>query len=467
MEKSPPLEIVIVGLGAGGLLASKSALSYNRACHVTILEKRDFDQFSPCGLPFVLEGIVKDFDELTHTVPEVKHTLDKILHHEAVAVDTSTRLVRARDLRTSREELFPYDSLILAMGASPVNLPVPGAAEFTGRGVHFVSDLDDTCALRDAARAARRAVVAGGGAIGLETALALRAMGLDVTVVELADSLFARSLDPEVGAVVLEQARALGIEVLVGRGVDAVHGSDRVESVETAGERIGCDLVVMAVGMRPDTSLAGTMGVNVHNGLVVVDNRMETSVRDVYAVGDMVRTYSRVDGTPATMHLATAAYRQGITAGINAAGGNTSYPGALNTFLTSVGPLRVGGTGYTLEGALSLGYDARAVSTRGETKPGFMPGAAEIMLRAVVEKGSGKILGAQAIGQDGVGWRINIFALAIQAGMTLHDLMDAEFSYYPGVSRMIDPISQLADVGLKRLRLPPRPCERVFVPLER
>jgi len=206
------------------------------------------------------------------------------------------------------------------------------------------------------------------------------------------------------------------------------------------------------------------LGAKIERGSVVVDNQMETSVKGVYAAGDLVQTYSRIDSTPTVMMLATSAYRQGMVAGTNAAGGNTAYPGALNTFLTVIGGLEVASTGYTLERAKDLGYDAGAISTKGEIRPHYIPDGKEMNLRVIVDTKDGKILGAQAVGEEGAGWRINIFALAIHGGMTLYDLMDAELSYSPPVSQMYDPISQLAEIGLKRLRFPPRECQRVFLP---
>ena len=468
-EENKPLEIVIVGLGASGLYASKSALSFNRNCRVTIVERRNFDQFSPCGLPFVLEGVVKDFDALKHTVPEVKNKLAKLINHEVVAVDAEQKTVTALDRDSGKQKVLRYDALILATGATPVNLPIPGAAEFVGRGVHFVSDIDNSCALLEAARAARRkrAVVVGGGAIGLEVAVGLRAIGLEVAVTKRTPPPFPRNLDPEMGALIVAQLERLGIRVLFGKGIDRIDGNGQVESVEIAGETLACDIVVMAVGMRANIKLAEQLGARIENGLVAVDNRMQTSVKDVFATGDLVQTYSRIDRSPTVMQLATSAYRQGMAAGVNAAGGDTPYPGALNTFLTAVGPLQVAGTGYTLETARKLGYEARAISTKSEIKPHYIPGAKEIHLRVIVDTTCGKILGAQAVGEEGAGWRVNIFALAIHGGMTLYDLIDAELAYYPGESQMYDPISQVVEIGLKRLKLPYRECALVFFPENR
>lgn len=469
MIEKKPLEIIIIGLGASGLYASKSALGYNRNCHVTIIEKRDFDQFSPCGLPFVIEGVVKDFEMLKHDVPEIKNKLTKLLKHEVKAIDPEKKTVTAVDLDNREEKVFGYDALILATGATPVNLPIPGAKEFVGQGVHFVSTIDNSKALQEAVRTSRKksAVVVGGGAIGLEVAVGLKALGLEVAVTKRTEPPFPRNLDPAMGSKIVEKLESLDIRVLFGKGIDSVNGSDGVESVTIAGEEIPCDIVVMAVGMRANIYLAEAMGCKIVNRAVAVNNRMETSIKDIYAIGDVVSSYSRIDHTPATMQLATSAFRMGISAGINAAGGNTTYPGVLNTFLTSVGSLEIAGTGYTLEVAKELGYKAKAVGTRRENKPHYMPGVTEINLRVIVEEGTGKILGAQAIAEEGAGARINVFALAIHGNMTLYDLMDAELSYYPAVSQMYDPIAQVVDIAMKRLKLGPKGCDTVFFPESR
>jgi len=469
MSANQPLEIIIVGLGVSGLYASKGALSFNRKCHATIIEKRDFDQFSPCGLPYVIEGLVKDFEDLKYNVPEVKNKLTKLLHHEVISVDHDKKVVKALDLHSSEEKEIRYDSLILATGASPINLPIPGANELLGKGVHFVSHIENSRTLLEAAKSSRkkRAVVVGGGATGLEVAIGLRTLGLDVAVTKRTSPPFPRNLDPAMGKIIVEHLESMGIRVLFGKGIDRINGSEKVESVEIAGETIACDIVIMAVGMRGNTELAEVLGAKIERGSVVVDNQMETSVKGVYAAGDLVQTYSRIDSTPMVMMLATSAYRQGMVAGTNAAGGNTAYPGALNTFLTVIGGLEVASTGYTLERAKDLGYDAGAISTKGEIRPHYIPDGKEMNLRVIVDTKDGKILGAQAVGEEGAGWRINIFALAIHGGMTLYDLMDAELSYSPPVSQMYDPISQLAEIGLKRLRFPPRECQRVFLPEKR
>jgi NADH oxidase (H2O2-forming) len=459
-------EIIIIGLGASGLYASKSALNTDRKCHVTIIEKRDFDQFSPCGLPFVIEGMVEDFEDLKHVVPEVKGRLDKLLGHEVTAIDGDGKQVTVKDLSSGEEKILRYDSLVLSTGSYPINLPIPGSEEFIGKGIHFVSTIEDSSCLLEAARSSpnKRSVVVGGGAIGLEVAVGLKELGHEVTITKRTEPPLPRNLDPVIGKLIVEKLESMGMRVTFGKGIDSINGTGKVESVTIAGETIPCDIVVMAVGMRPNTKLAEMAGCQLSGGAILVNNRMETTVPDIFATGDVVGTYSRLDRTPATMQLATSAFRQGMVAGTNAAGGSTQYPGAMNTFLTVIDGLEIASTGYNLDTAQKLGYDAIGISTKGEIKPHYMPGSSEINLRVVVEKNCGRILGAQAIGVQGAAWRINVFALAIHGEMTLYDLLDTELAYNPPLSQMYDPITQLAEIGLKRLRMPPKECVEPFFP---
>ncbi len=351
-------------------------------------------------------------------------------------------------------------------GTIPQNLPIPGAKELIDRGVCFCSNIEDSSEILKTARGSvqKTAVVVGGGAIGLEVAVALRELGLKVHITKRTPPPFPRNLDPEMGKLVTDHLLELGMEVHFGKGIDAINGTDHVESVVIAGQTIECDLVVMAVGTSPNIKLAQSAGCTVTKEGVVVNNRMETSIKDIFATGDLVQTYSRIDRSPATMQLATSAFRQGMVAGTNAAGGNAEYAGVLNTFLTKIGKLEIAATGYTLEQALSLGYKAKAVSTKKEIKPHYMPDCPDINLRVIADERDGRVLGFQAIGEQGAGWRANIFALAIQARMTLSEMMDSELSYNPPVSQMYDPIYQLVEIALKRLRLEPKAPSEVFFP---
>jgi len=447
--------IVIVGLGVGGLYASKAAAGTNRKAKITIIERRDFDMFSPCGLPFAIERIVPDFEQLKHDVPTTK-SVTKLLAHEVVSIHPGNKTLRVRDLETDEELTLEYDALILATGADPINLPVPGAKELVGKGVHFVTNPTDSQALQEAALASEKktACVVGGGAIGLEIAVALKTLGLDVHVTKRTPPPFPRNLDPYMGTTIVEHLKELGLHIHFGKGIDRINGEDKVESVEIAGETIPCDIVVMAVGMRARTALAKQCGIEITRNGIVTNDRMETNVPDIYALGDCVESFCRIDRCRATMQLATSAYRMGTIAGINAAGGDARYRGVLNTFVSKVGELEIASAGYNLEAAKDAGFEnAKGIVTKGLIKPHWMPGAEKIILRLVVDGDTGKILGGQAVGKEGAAWRINVISLAIGSGLDVFDLADAEFAYSPPVSEVYDVMSQIAEIAIKRLKL--------------
>ncbi len=446
---------MIVGLGVGGLYASKSAASIDRKAHVTIIEKRDYDMFSPCGMPFALKGMVKDLDELKHTVPSTRQ-VSKLLSHELLSIIPEERKILLRNNVNGEEFSVTFDSLVLALGAAPINLPIPGAEDFYGHGFHFMSDLEDAKKLHTAALASKNktAVVVGGGAIGLEIAVALKTMGLEVHVTKRTPPPLPRDLDPKMGSFIIEKLEELGIKTYFGKGIDRIDGSKWIESVEIAGETIPCDIVVMAVGMRPRVRQAEECGIKVSRNGIVTDERMETNIPGIYAIGDCVESFSRIDGGRASMRLATSAYRMGTIAGTNAAGGSARYRGVGNTFVSMVGNLEVSATGYNLEAAEKAGFvNAKGIMTKALIKPHWMPGATRLVLRIVVDGVDGRILGAQAIGEQGAAWRVNVLALAISAGLTVRDIADAEFSYCPPVSDVYDPLSQVAEIAIKRLKL--------------
>jgi NADH oxidase (H2O2-forming) len=447
--------IVIIGLGVGGLYASKSASTTNRKAMVTIIERRDFDMFSPCGLPFAIEGIVPDFESLKHEVPTARN-VQKLLGHEVQSIDSGTKTLIVKDLRTCEEKSLPYDSLILATGAEPVNLPIPGAKDFMGRGFHYVTNPTDSEELRDAALSSKKksACVVGGGAIGLEVAIALKALGLDVHVTKRSPPPFPRNLDPDMGGPITEHLEEMGLHVHFGKGIDSINGKDWIESVTIAGEEIPCDIVVMAVGMRSRIGLAESCGVEICPQGIVTGSRMQTNIPGIYAIGDCVESFCRIDEARANMLLATSAYRMGMIAGTNAAGGEAHYKGVLNTFVSKVGEIEVAATGYNLQAAIDAGFqNAKGVKVKGVIKPHWMPGATPIALKLILDKDTGKILGGQAVGKEGAAWRINIISLAITAGLDIFDLANAEFAYSPPVSEVYDVLSQIAEIGIKRLKL--------------
>ena len=436
-------------MGTGGLYASRAASRTDRNAQITIVEKRDYDMFSPCGLPYAIEGLVPSFEDLKHSVPSTRQ-LSKLTSHEARSIDIKGKRVEVRNLESGDTLWLHYDSLIISTGSKPVILPIPGANELLGKGVHVVTNPEEAEGLRDAALKNDRAVVVGGGAIGLEIAFALKVLGLDVWVTKRSPPPFPRNLDPDMGKVISEYLDSKGLHILFGKGIDRINGEKRVESVEIAGETIPTDIVVMAVGVRPESRLAEEAGLVTERGAVVTDERMMTSVEDVYALGDCSVSFSGVDQKPASIALATTAFMQATIAGVNAAGGDAVYSGSMGTFVSFIGDLEVSCTGYNTDTAKRNGFDVIAGRANMQTKPSWMPEAKDISVKIVVDSETGRILGGQAIGEEGAAWRINVISVAIKNKMIIEDFSRIELAYCPAVSDLYDPLLVAADVALRR-----------------
>jgi NADPH-dependent 2,4-dienoyl-CoA reductase/sulfur reductase-like enzyme len=441
--------IIIIGLGTGGLFASKAASRINRNAEITIIERRAYDMFSPCGLPYALEGKIESFEDLKHTVPTTKQ-LSKLLSHEVLSIDTQDKKVEVKNLRTGETSWREYDSLVIATGSRPKILPIPGAHELLGRGVYVFTNPEEAQELKEATLRSKKAVVIGGGAQGLEIAFALKELGLEVGVTKKSPPPFPRSLDPDMGKIISKYLESEGLEIWFGKSIDRINGIDRVESVEIAGETIPADLVVMAVGVSPEKSLAEKAGITVDRGGIVTDERLQTSVKDVYAIGDCAQTFSGVDGKPINMTLATAAFKQATVAGINAAGGDAVYDGDLGTFVSFIGDLEIACTGYNTPIAERNGFEVISGRANMQIKPKWMPGAKGISVKILVDVKSGRIIGGQSIGEEGAAWRVNIISLAIRKKMCIDEFCTLELAYCPAVSELYDPLQAAADVALRR-----------------
>ena len=449
MAKSSPRKIVIIGLGTGGLYVSRAASRVDRRAEITIIERREYDMFSPCGLPYALEGKVESFDALKHVVPTSRR-LKKLLRHEVLSIDTEGKKVEVKNLESGEVSWMEYDSLVITTGSKPVILPIPGAHELLGKGVYVFTNPEEAQVLKDAAMKSKKAVVVGGGAIGLEIAFALKELGLKVGVTKRSPPPFPRNLDPDMGEIIREYLDSEGLEIWFGKGIDRINGTERVESVEIAGETIPTNIVVMAVGVSPETSLAEEAGIKVERGGVVVDERLMTSAKDVYSVGDCTQTFSGIDGKPINVALATAAFKQAAVAGINAAGGDAVYDGDLGTFVSFIGDLEIACSGYNTSTAERNGIEVLSGRVNMQIKPRWMPGAKDISVKVLVDASNGQIIGGQSIGEEGAAWRVNVIALAIKTKMKIDDFCKLELAYCPAVSELYDPLQAAADSVLRK-----------------
>ena len=449
MSQDAP-KVLIVGLGTGGLYASRAAQRFNRKAQITIIEKREYHMFSPCGIPYAIEGVVSSFEELKHSVPTTR-TLQIRLSHKAIEVDAKGKKVKVKNLETGAEEWLDYDKLILATGSRSKILPVPGAKEFLGKGIYVVTTPEEGATLRDIALKSKTAAVIGGGAIGMEIALALKHLEVDVHITKRSEPSLPRNLDPDMGKILTEHLLEKGLNIYFGKGIDSINGTDKVESVTIAGEVIPVDFVVMAAGIDSNIDLAEKAGIKSERGSIKTNKKMETNVPDIYAIGDNCWTHNMIDDSPARTALATTAYRQAMVAGANAAGGDKEYEGTLGTFVTSVGDFEVSATGYNTSMAEAAGF--KVISGRANTmnKPNWIPGAKNISVKIVADAETGRLLGAQSIGAEGTDWRINMVALGIRKGLTLEEFASVELAYCPPVSELYDPLLMATDVALRRL----------------
>jgi NADPH-dependent 2,4-dienoyl-CoA reductase/sulfur reductase-like enzyme len=442
----PRDRLVVIGGDAAGLSAATQARRLRTAAEleIVVLEQGPDASYSACGIPYWVGDLVGDRDELIARRPAqfAGHDIDVRTGTRAEGIDLA-----AGEVVTATERLG-YDSLVVATGGRPLRPPVPG---LEGAGVHGVHRLADGADIRAAiAAGAQRAVVLGGGYIGLEMAEVLQLRGLEVTVV-LADPLPMAQLDTDMAERVCKAMCDMGIDVQTDQPVREVEldAQGVVPAVRTDAGSYECDLVVLGLGMGPEVALAKEAGLQlgVTGAVDVARNQRSRSHPEVFAGGDCSQTFSRITGEPAHVALGTHANKQGRVAGSVIGGRPARFAGVLGTAMTKVGALEVARTGLCTTQAEDGGYDFRTELTEGRTRAGYYPGAAPIAIKLITEHGSGLLLGAQVVGGPGSGKRIDVLATAIWAGLTAEELAGSDLSYAPPFSPAYDPVLVAARVA--------------------
>ena len=438
------MKVVIIGLGAAGYAAAMEAAK--RGAEITIIEKRDFETFSPCGLPYVIDGSIPRFEDLKHTI-KVRNT-EKLLSHEVESIDVNRKVVTARHAEGGKKDI-PYDKLIIATGTIPVIPPITGVRDFLGNGTYTLSGVEDTQQLRKKADTSESCVVIGAGAIGLETACTLRSKGLTVTVVEMLPSVFPQALDVDTAADVKAHLESMGISVFLDSQVKSITREQGAMKV-TADKEHTCDFVLVTAGVRAQYGLAEKAGITIGKWGIKVNPRMETSVPDVYACGDCIETFSYINGKPWMMQMATSALRMGSIAAVNATGGHEEYEGCLNTFASELGEKNIASCGFTEEQAKSFGYETAIGKGSGSVTADYYPGEDVVKVKLIVNKKDHKLLGGQVFGK-GAFWRVNLISLALKARMTVEEFSKMELAYTPPLSPSYDALQKACDFVLRRL----------------
>ena len=437
--------LVVIGGDAAGMSAASQARKRRPADDLQIVafERGRATSYSACGIPYWIAGTVKTEAELISRTPEQHRAngIDVRIRHEVVGIDLAGRSVQVRDLDAGRDFAEPFDSLVYATGSIPMRPPVEG---IDAEGVYGVQVLDDGVALRaelDSGRV-RRVVVVGGGYIGLEIAEACRIRDLEVTVVDRSATPVG-TFDADIGGFIADAVTGLGIHLVLGDGVAAIETKDgRATAVVTAsGRTLPADLVVLGLGVRPNVQLAVDAGIPLGpSGGIAVDRRMRTHVDGVWSAGDCVESVHRLSGQRMVVALGTHANKQGRVAGINLGGGYATFPGVIGTAVTKVCNLEVARTGLSEREAETAGYSYVTASVDSTTRAGYFPGAKPIRVKLLAERRSGRLLGAQIVGGQGAGKRIDVLATALWNGMTVQEAGGMDLSYAPPFSPVWDPV---------------------------
>ena len=439
--------LLVIGGDAAGLSAAAQArrLRPPAELDIVVLEQGPEISYSACGIPYWIGGLVEDRDQLTARTPADFAAQD-------VAVRTGTRAegidLAAGEVVLADGERLGYDTLVVATGGRPVRPPIEG---LDADGVHGVHRLTDGADIRAAiAAGAKRAVVLGGGYIGLEMAEVLQTRGLEVTVV-LADPLPMAQLDDDMGERVCAAMTAMGMTVRTSEPVREIEvGPDgSVRAVRTDQGSYDADLVVFGLGMGAETTLAREAGLalGTTGAIDVAHTQRSRSHPEVFAAGDCSQTFHKITGEAIHIALGTHANKQGRVAGSVIGGRPARFAGVLGTAMTKVGDLEVARTGLCTTQAEQAGYDYRTELIESSTRAGYYPGAAPIHVKILTERGSGLLIGAQIVGGPGSGKRIDVFATAIWAGMTAEELAGSDLSYAPPFSPTYDPVVVAARVA--------------------
>jgi NADPH-dependent 2,4-dienoyl-CoA reductase/sulfur reductase-like enzyme len=434
--------LLVIGADAGGMSAAAQARRRRDRGQLDILvfDRGHYTSWSSCGLPYLVGDLVHDPEDLIARTPAQFRAsgIEVALEHDVLAIDVAARELRVRGPDGERTE--PFDQLVIATGSVPVRPDLPGAH---AAGIHGIQTIGDGIALRaDVDAGARKAVVVGGGYIGLEMAEALHRRGLEVCVVERSAQPM-NTLDPDMGALVGDAIRGLGIELHSGVPVESFPtGPDgRVTAVQTSEGVVAADIVVLGLGVRPASELAAEAGLKIGaTGGVVTDSRMATSVDGVWAAGDCAEIFHRVSRRPVAIALGTHANKEGRVVGVNATGGSLTFPGVIGTAVTKLCDYEIGRTGLNEREAGDAGFASVSAKIEATSRAGYYPGSSAITVKLVAEVGTGRLLGAQVVGREGAAKRVDVLAAAIWNEMTADEFSQIDLGYAPPFSPVWDPV---------------------------
>jgi len=444
--------ILIIGANASGIEAASAARKKDRTAEITLITMEKIAGYSRCGLPFVIGGHIKDFSELIVYSPAYFQMLKLNLRLEtkATAINIKDKTITVQN-KVGQTENIPYDALVIASGADSFMPPIKGREK---QGILSLRNIEDGEKIDTAIKAgAQSAVIMGAGLIGLELAVGLMERGLKVTVVEMLSQILPQLLDADMAKLVQIHLEEKGMQILLNKSVEEFLGDDKITAVKASGDVIKADLFISAFGVRATTKLAADAGIPLGETKAIKTNeRMETEVKDVYAVGDCAEAPNIITHKYTCAQLGTVAVREGKVAGANVAGGDSLFGGVLASAVTRIFDIEVGNTGLTETAAARNGIEVVTGTINSKTRADYFPGVTPIRIKLVVEKASLRVIGAQIVGGEEVTQRINCLSLAIQQCMTVHELTKLDTAYAPPLCETWEPMVLAAEMVLMKLR---------------
>ena len=448
------MKIVVIGGVAAGMSAAARTRRLDETAEIVVLERSQHVSFANCGLPYHVGGVIKDRDSLLLQTPQslkASLNLDVRVGHEVRGIDRQRKSVHVIELESGREYDEAYDKLVLAPGATPIR---PNLAGIDHPGILVLRNIEDMDRIKTKVdKGAKTAVVIGGGYIGVEMAENLRERGLNVDLVEMADQIIP-PLDREIARDLEIHMGEHGVVLHLGLAAASFRDAAGQVAVElTNGKVLVADFAILAAGVRPDTQLARSAGLDLGpRGGIKVNAHLQTSDPDIYAAGDAVEVSDTITGLPALIPLAGPANRQGRIVGENICGRDTSYSSTQGTAIVKVFDMTGGGTGAAEKTLIKAGRPYLKVYLHPSGHAGYYPGSAPMHIKVLFEPGTGKLLGAQVVGYDGVDKRLDVFATAIRAGMTVADLQHLELAYAPPFGSAKDPVNMAGFIGTNLLK---------------
>src|SRR5215467_12381046 len=464
MSTNKKKRIVVIGGVAAGTSAASKAKRVDPSADVKIIQEESVVSYGACGIPYVIEGIVNNFEELVVRPAGVfksKYGIDIIINTRAYKIDRFRKQVHTTDLQNCKETIFDYDSLVVTTGARAV---VPDLKGVNLDGVFLIRNYNDGVRINDSTitKNAHSCIIAGAGLIGLEMVEAFKkrvggrggSAGMDVTLVEMADHVLPTMLDKNMAKIVERELEDNGVKIILGERVEEILGIDkRVSGIMTNTKRkINSDFIVLGTGVKPNSEIARDAGVELGSANAIkVDEYMKTNIPDVFAAGDCATARNYITNKDMYLPLGTTANKQGRVAGENAAGGNTKFRGIAGSAITKVFDLFIGKTGLTKEDALRNGFDPVEEVIEDITRAEYYPNNKPIWIKIVADRKSGRVLGSQIIGGEGVKERIDLIALALLLKADIRDLASYDACYVPPASPVWEPVNIAASQAAKQL----------------